>query len=137
MCFNSSSSSSQATEVRDERVGADNGATAFRATGTNTITVGSDDVAQLAIESSTNALTETTDFLATAFTQFLNTTDKSLERADSNLQAQQATTAQLLAKEQESSDDRLIKIFQLATFAAVGVVALRSGIFKDIAKAVK
>ena len=137
MCFNSSSSSEQKTEVRDERVGADNAATAFRAEGTNSITVGSDDTAQMAIESSQNALTTSADLIGTAFSNFLNLTDKRLERADQNIAAQNQQTATLLEKEQESADDRLLKLVQIAAFAGVGVVAIQSGIFKDIAKAVK
>ena len=95
MCFNSSSQSSKSSDLRDERVGADNGSTAFRASGTNTISVGSDEVAiaslyanndaaQMAIESSTNALTASTDFIATAFTSAQIKTMplyKSLQRA--------------------------------------------------------
>lgn len=137
MCFSSKASSSQETEVRDERIGADNGATAFRAEGTNTITVGSDDTAQLAIESSTNALTASTDFIGAALTNFFNLADKSLERADNNITAQQATTASLLAKEQESSDDRLIGLVKMAALAGVAIVALQSGAVKDIAKGFK
>jgi hypothetical protein len=137
MCFNSSSSSSKATEVRDERVGADNGATAFRAEGTNEITVGSDDTAQLAIESSTNALTATTDLIGSAFSEFLNLTDKRLERADQNIASQNAQTAELISKEQESSDDRLIKVIQIGVVAAVGVVLLQSGAIKDVTGAFK
>jgi len=137
MCFNSSSSSSKATEVRDERVGADNGATAFRAEGTNSITVGSDDTAQLAIESTTNALTTTTDLIGSAFSNFLNLTDKRLERADLNIASQNETTARLLENEQQTSDDRLIKVIQFAGLAAVGVVFIQSGALKDITGAFK
>lgn len=131
MCF-SSSSSSQRSEVRDERVGADNGATAFRASGTNTITVGSDDTAQLAIESSTNALTETTDLIDGVLTEFFNSSDKRLEAADRNISENQKLTAELLKNEQETSDDRLIQIFYILAAAGVGIVALQSGFLKDL-----
>lgn len=134
MCLSSKSSSSQSTEVRDERVGADNGATAFRASGTNTITVGSDDTAQLAIESTTNALTASTDFIGSALTNFFQLTDQSLQRADNNLRTQNQTAAELLREEQESSDDRLIKVFAIVAGAGVVVVALQSGALKGVFK---
>lgn len=145
MCFNSSSSSSssKSSNVYDERVGSDNGATAFRAEGTNTISVGSDDVsqaaifasndsAQMAIESSTNALTASTDFLSNAFTEVLNLTDKRLERADMNNASLQSFASGVINKSQESSDDRLIKLFQMIAIGGVAVVALQSGILKDL-----
>ena len=145
MCLNSSSSSSssKSTNVYDERVGADGGATAFRAEGTNSINVGSDDVsqaaifasndsAQMAIESSTNALTASTDFLANAFTAVLNLTDKRLDRADQNNASITSFAEGVIGKSQESSDDRLIKLFQMIAVGGVAVVALKSGFLKDL-----
>lgn len=137
MCFDSSASSSQSSRVNDSRTGADNGGIAVRAAETDTLIIGSDDTAQLAIESTTNALTTSADLIQGAFSEFLNITDKRLERADQNIASQQATTAELLSKEQESADDRLIKLFQMVAIAGVAIVTVQSGLFKDIAKAVK
>lgn len=135
MCFNKSKAS-QDSKVTDQRVGADNGAVAFHSLNSDKVIFGSDETAQFAIEASTNALTASTDFLGSTFTKFLNLTDKRFESADRNQAAQQSLTANLLQKEQESSDDRLIKIFQYGIVAALGYTAIKSGIFKDVVKAV-
>lgn len=132
MCFNSSKSKSEnKTEVTDTRQGvqATNGTATALKTETGSfgdIKIGSDDVAQFAIESSTNALTETTDFLETAYTQILNLADNSLQRADKNVQAQQAQTNTLLTSQSESSEQRsfaLIKTLALAG-TALGAIML-------------
>lgn len=83
MCL-SSSKSSQSSDVTDNRIGADNGSLALRtnSSGSQNIVIGSDDVAQFAIESSTNALTTTTDLIGSAFSDFLSLTDRRLERAE-------------------------------------------------------
>lgn len=127
-----SSSSSQTTTVRDYRVGAENGSTAVHSVNAENVTFGSDATAQMAIESSTNALTASTDFIGGALSSFFNLTDKRLDRADSNIAAQNQMTAELLQKEQESSDDRLIKIFTYAIVAGLGYTALKTGVFKDL-----
>ena len=137
MCLSSKSKSSQSSNVYDERVGADGGSTAFRAEGTNTITVGSDDTAQLAIESTTEALTASTDFIGSALTNFFTLTDQSLKRADENVSAQQASTASLLQNAQVTNDDRLITVIKYIAFGGVAVVALRSGVLKEITGAFK
>lgn len=127
-----SSSSSQSTTVHDERVGAEGGAIAVRQVSADNVIFGSDDTAQLAIQSSTNALTASTDFIGAALTSFFNLTDKRLQSADSNIAAQNKMTADLLEKEQESSDDRLVKIFTYAIVAGLGYTALKSGVLKDL-----
>jgi len=137
MCFNSSSSSKQSTKVYDERVGSDNGSTSFRADGTNTISVGSDDTAQMAIESSTNALTVGTEFINSALTNFLNMTDTQLERADKNVASNQALNAELLMEQEESADDRLMNLLKYGLLAGVGITALKTGLVKDIVGAFK
>lgn len=137
MCFNSAKSN-QSSDVNDNRVGADNGAIAFRsANASNDIIFGSDETAQLAIEASTNALVASTDFIGSALTSFFNLTDKRLDRADNNIDSQNKLNAELLQKEQESSDDRLIKIIKYAMFAGLGYAAIKSGVFKDITRLVK
>jgi len=135
--FSSKSSSSQTTSVRDERVGAENGAIAVRSVSADNVTFGSDDTAQMAIEASTNALTASTDFIGSALTSFFNLTDKRLDRADSNIASQNKMTADLLQKEQESSDDRLIKIIQYAMIAGLGYAVIKSGTIKNIVRSFK
>lgn len=151
MCFNSESSSQANTTVNDERFNVEAGGIGFRgdsvAFDINNENL-NDDVAQFAIESSTNALTESTDFLQSAFTEIINLTDSRLARADDNLSTQNATAAELLrsqqeqasaliAQESESSDQRLIEIFKLGIVAGIAVFAIRSGAIKDITGAFK
>ena len=130
MCFNKASAS---TSTYDQRVGADNGSASF-GPGSNygDITISSDDTAQMAIESSTNALTETYDFLVPTLTNFFNLTDKRFERADVNAAESRKMTQELLLQESESADDRLLSVIKWGAGAAVVVVALRSGIFKEL-----
>lgn len=134
----SKSSSSKASNVHDERVGADNGSLAFREN-TGSVIIGSDELASQAIDQVTqntfDTLTASTDFIAEAFNTFLNFTDKRIDRADANVAATTQFTGDILKAQQETSDDRLIKIVQFAMIAGVGVVALQSGVFKDIAGA--
>lgn len=130
MCFNKANAS---TSTSDQRVGADNGAASFGA-GSNygDITLSSDDTAQMAIESSVNALTETYDFLGPTLTNFFNLTDKRLERADENSSTTQQFASELLLQQGQTADDRLIKVLLWGGGAIVVVVALQSGIVKDI-----
>ncbi|MCB1557227.1 MAG: hypothetical protein KDJ15_07950 [Alphaproteobacteria bacterium] len=140
MCFNSSSSSasSSSSDVFDERIGADNGSVAIRelSGGNFSFRDTSEDVANTAIdavrESSTQALTASTDFIGQAFSQVLSASEKSIDRAQSNLAATRDFAAGLIDKEQESADDRLLKLFQLVAIAGVGIVFLQSGALKDL-----
>ena len=137
--FSSKSSSSSSSSVRDERVGADNNSNAVRSIGNaDTITFGSDEVAGQAIdairESTSNALTSTADVLQNVFDGFLTATDRSLERSNENLKANQTLSADLLRQEQESSDDRLIKVIGFALLSGVSIVAIRSGFLKGVFK---
>ncbi|PCI54039.1 MAG: hypothetical protein COB36_11065 [Alphaproteobacteria bacterium] len=136
MCFNKAKAS-QDSQVTDNRIGADNGGIAVHSVDADKVTFGSDETAQFAIEASTNALTTSTEFIGDALTSFFNLTDKRLESADRNQAAQQALTGSLLAKEQESSDDRLIKIFQYGILAFLGYAAIKSGAIKNITRAIK
>lgn len=142
MCFNKASSNAT-SKVYDGRAGADNGSTAFtggtggiRIDGGN-LTLGSDDTAQMAIESSTNALTATIDFLGPTLSEFFNVTDKRFERADANAAASRQMTQDLLLQESESADDRLLSVIKWGAGAAVVVVAIQSGVFKDLKGAFK
>ena len=137
MCF-SSSRSSQSSNVYDNRVGADNGGVAFREA--SNVNFGSDEVATLALQTNADALEITsealrsgTDTVAELFTELLNSSDRRLEAADSNLQAQQTLAGELIRSESESNDQRLIQVFQLLVIAGVGVVLIQSGVLKDIA----
>lgn len=145
MCFNSSSSSSSSSssDVFDERIGADNGSVAIREVtgGSVTFRDTSEDVANTAIDAvrqnSTDALTASTDFIGEAFSQVISASEKSLDRAENNLAATRDFAAGLIDKEQETSDDRLVKLFQLVALAGVGIVALQSGALKDITGVLK
>lgn len=145
MCFNSSSSSSSSSssDVFDERVGADNGAVAFRELngGSFHFDDTSQDVSLGAIDAirqtSTDALTASTDFISQAFSQVITASEKGLERADQNLASTREFAASLIDEEQESSDDRLLQIIKFGTLAAIGVVAIQSGAIKDVTGAFK
>jgi hypothetical protein len=141
MCFNSSSSSSSSSssDVFDERIGADNGSVAVREiTGGDVTFQDLDaDVAQFAIDSSLRTLQASTDFLNETFTQVLNNSEKSVELANTNVAATRDFAASLIDKEQESSDDRLIKVLMYGSAAVVAVYAIQSGAIKDITGAFK
>tara|TARA_B100001989_G_C24523661_1_gene457336 strand:+ start:241 stop:657 length:417 start_codon:yes stop_codon:yes gene_type:complete len=135
--FSSSSKSSNTTNITDQRIGADAGENsyAFRADGSgNVVTVGSDDVAQFAIESSTKTLEQSTEFIGKALTDFFNVTDRSQEMAYNNIAANQQLTSELLQKNQESSDDRLIGVYQWAVIGILGFVLIQSGSLKGTFK---
>lgn len=138
MCFDSSSSSSSSssTSTTDERIGADGGASIARveSSGSGTITIGSDDIASEAIKNSKDQLAVSTDFARTVFSQVLALTDKSLQSAESNIAASRDFAAGIIEKEQESSDDRLIKLVTYIMIAGVGIVALQSGVLKGVLK---
>tara|TARA_R110002124_G_scaffold14054_6_gene63243 strand:+ start:889 stop:1293 length:405 start_codon:yes stop_codon:yes gene_type:complete len=134
MCFNSSSSSAQASETTDERVGADNGSTAFRAVGENSIVVGSDDVASIAILAAQEALKTSTDFITDNFTNILNSADRRADKADANSAATQAFAADIVSQAQETSDERIIGMVKILLLSGVAVVAFQSGAFKGIFK---
>jgi hypothetical protein len=128
--FGSSSASASTT---DQKVGVESGGNAFGA-GSNysNITISSDEVAQMAIASSTQALIETTDFLGDALTDFFNITDGRDARASENDKANNQLTKELLLQESQTADDRLLSVLKWITVGGVAIVAVRSGIFKEI-----
>ena len=153
--FSSSSKVNQTTQVFDERFAAEGdnaSANSVRLSGgtrgdiiigsddvalasifnTNELAKGSNEVAAGAIEASNEALLVASTFLADTFTDFLNVTDQSLQRADTNIRAQQQTTADLLAKEQESADDRLIRVVKFGLIATGAIVFIQSGGLKTV-----
>ena len=135
MCFNSSSSSasSSSSDVFDERVGADNGALAFRAQDANvTINDTSEQVSIAAIAGAQEALALGTDFIGKTFTQVLNLSDKRAEAAEKNSTATQAFASRVVEDATESADGRLIKIATYGGIMFVAVVALQSGVIKDL-----
>lgn len=106
---------------------------------TNELARGSNEIASEVLEASNEALLLSSNFLADTFSEVLNLTDQSLQRADTNIRAQQETTAQILAKEQESSDDRLIKIVTFGLIGAGAIVFIQAGGIKqfgDVFKAI-
>lgn len=151
MCFNSSSSSSSSSssDVFDERIGADNGSVAIRelSGGSFSFRDTDEDVAIAAIEeqrdtaktsidavtqTTKDALTASTDFISNAFSQVLSVSEKSAERSEANLNATRDFASGIISEEQESSDERLIQIVQFLALAGVGIVAIQSGLFKDL-----
>ena len=134
--FSSKSSSTTTTQVSDTSSGVQGGGTSVSApyaTAGGTINVGSEVVASEAIQASKDALQIGTDFLETAFGEVLKLTDNRISSAEANIAATQKFAGELIQKEQESSDDRLIKIVTYAIIAGVAIVAFQSGLFKDIA----
>lgn len=138
MCFdsNSSSASSSSSSVDDERIGADGGSSIARveSSGAGAITIGSDKIASEAIKNSKEQLAVGTDFARTVFTQVLELTGKSLQSAENNISASRDFAAGIIEKEQESSDDRLIKLVTYIMLAGVGIVAIQSGVLKGVLK---
>ncbi len=138
MCFNSSSSSasSSSSDVHDQRIGADNGAVAIRqlAGGNADLTFNSldADVAQFAIEGSTAALKTSVDFLGDTFSKVLTASEKSVERASNNVSATRDFAAGLIDKEQQTADDRLIKVMGFGATAVAVVFVVQSGAIKDL-----
>lgn len=135
-----SSEAKQSTQVTDQRAGVEGSGTAISrpsASGNGTLIIGSDEIAGKAIAASTDALALSANFLGDAFTSFLNLTDKRLERADQNNAAVQEFAGEIISKEQETSDDRLMKIVTFALIGGVAIVAIRSGVIKDIVGAIK
>lgn len=141
MCFNSDSNASSTTTtstsstVYDERMGAESG-NAIRTSGP--VYIGSDElakaVAEGAIKNSKETLTLGTDFVLSAFTRVLDLTANSLNSADKNVEASRNFAADIISKEQESSDDRLIKVISYVMIAGIAVVALQSGALKGVFK---
>lgn len=134
----SSSKSSSSSSVQDERVGAEGNATAFRSTGENAIiTVGSDDTAQFAINSSTQALTATTNLIGDVFSKILNSTDTRQERAENNIAQQQRFSADLISNQSQTSDQRLINLMKYGLLAGVSIYAFKSGIITKTIRTLK
>lgn len=89
------------------------------------VTVGSDELAGFAIDkvvqNSKDTLTLATDFLSQAFTKVLTQSDSRAAAAESNVAANQSLTRDLLQKEQETADDRLIKLVTILGLTAAGI----------------
>ena len=136
--FESTTKSTTKTSVTDQRVGIEGAGNVGRIDTTGSVIVSSDDVAKLAIEavetSARDNLSVSTNFLEKAFTSVLKLTDTRLNSADQNFQKSQEFAAGIIAKEQETSDDRLIKVVTWGMVAAVIVVAVQSGALKGFLK---
>ncbi len=123
----SKSSSSTYTTVQnfDDDNAADNGAVISLAEAGAHVTIGSDELAGFAIDkvvqNSKDTLTLATDFLSQAFTKVLSQSDARAAAAESNVAANQSLTRDLMQKEQETADDRLIKLMTILGVAGVAI----------------
>lgn len=144
--FDTSSSSSSTTTVKDYRVGSEGDAGAISLGSASTgnivnITNSSDDVAISAIESayegSSNALTESTDFLSETFTNVLSLLDRSEERAQANVLAATELAESIIDETTEDTNDQLIQLVKVGLIAAVIVFGIQSGYLKDLMGALK
>ena len=79
----------------------------------STINIGSDKIAQAAIDFAGTSFQEQTSFLENISTQLLNSVDTSAERALTNIEATRDFTQGVLDKSAETQDDRLIKTLMI------------------------
>lgn len=137
--FESSSKVDNKTSVSDQRIGAEGGdAIRAQTAGQSTLVIGSDTVAVKAIDSvqasARDSLSASTGFLEKAFTEVLQLTDSRLKSADANFRSSQDFAANIIDKEQETSDDRLIKVVTGAMLGLVVIVAIQNGMLKGVLK---
>ncbi len=136
MCLNSSSSSSSSSDVFDERVGADNGAVAFRASNA-TVNFDSEEIASLAINSNKSVLETSVDFIGKTFTEVLNQADKRAAASEAQAIKTQEFARGIVEDSSETADDRLISIVKYGGILAIAAIAIQSGAIKEITGAFK
>ena len=152
--FESKSTSTVSTKITDQRFGASEGASAnrvdvIRSAGT-TINVGSDDVAIAAIDEIAENSLQNLRVTSGIFEQFVGLADSRLKSADQNFAASQLLVRDIvsrdqdiardivtrgqyvIAKGQESADDRLLKIIKFSLLAGVSIFVIQSGALKTI-----
>lgn len=120
--FSSSKSSSTQTVTNiDERFAASENSTATRVNSSSieSLTIGSDEVASLAIQSQKEGLALATDLIREAITKSFASSDNRAAAAENNLKAAQIATQEILQRGQESADDRLIKVFAIIAASVI------------------
>ncbi len=126
--FGGDSSSSTSTANYDNKIGADNGGVAVREGGT--VTIGSDNVANNALNASQNFLATSTDFLDKQITNVLTILDHRGDAADMNAQAAQKIASEAINQSQSTDTDKILKFITVVLVAGVAIVAIKSGVIK-------
>lgn len=129
--FDSTSNSKNETYNYDQKIGAEGGGVAQRieASG-STVNISSDEIAQSAIASAQNNLSQTLAFLGDQLTSLYNTVDSRARSAESNVSAAQALAGEVVSRSQETSADAFIKLLWIAGGLGVVFYALNQGYFK-------
>lgn len=70
------------------------------------------------------------EFIRDTFGGILNLTDSRLKSADANVQASRDFAAEIISEEQESADDRLIKVVAMMGAGVLALYAIQKGVFK-------
>jgi hypothetical protein len=122
----SKSSTSTSTTTYDQKLGADNGGVANRVDAKGDVIIGSDAVANHALNSAQNFLTSSTDFLDKELTNLLTVINNNNTAVTQNAKSAQDIAAGAIAQAQSTDVDKFIKLISAVLVAGVAIVAFKS-----------